>query len=300
MSASDILRNLLRQKYRGLRHLLSSNTEALEMMADIEADLLHLTPAECQFRDGIITLVERTLLLVQDLNLLSDGRYKELFEIHARIEAEIRRYLRAGAEQESPRIAFQLREVDAQMASEVGGKAANLGEVSKLLNSAVPPGFVITAAAYRLFVQHNNLYGRIRTLLKNLSVINDQHLFQRRTEEIRGLIQDSSVPGRIIEAIEEGVQSSLSSASLWAVRSSALGEDGRWSYAGQYDTVLNVPPAKLPEAYRDVPGEPLLRSCDAIPYGGGFSRGRHSYGSAVHADDQPPRGRRHLYTRPGE
>jgi pyruvate,water dikinase len=242
----------MRQKYRCLQNLLSANTEALEMMADVEADLLHLTPNECQFREGITALIERVLLLVQDLNLLSNGRYGDLYGVHGRIEAEIRQYLRASRKQESQRISFTIEEVTAQMAAEVGGKAANLGEISKLTSSAVPPGFVLTAAAYRMFVQANGLNDRIRGLLKDLNLISDPHLLKNRTEEIDLLIRNSPVPSEIQEAIVQGVQKSTPIPSLWAVRSSAQGEDGHLSYAGQFETLLNVPVEKLPDAYRSV------------------------------------------------
>jgi pyruvate,water dikinase len=183
---------------------------------------------------------------------LSGGHYEELFGIHSKIETDIRRYLRARSEQEPRRLSFQIREVDARMVQEVGGKAANLGEISKFLNPAVPPGFVITTAAYRLFLDANDLSDVIRKLLKDLSLISDRHLLNSRTEEIRGLIQNGSVPAGIMEAIAQGIQSSFPSASLWAVRSSALGEDGRLSYAGQFDSFLNVPAEELPDAYRSV------------------------------------------------
>jgi pyruvate,water dikinase len=252
MNIADPLPDFLRQKYRGLRHLLGANTEILEMMADIEADLLHLMTGECQFRESVIALLERTLLLVEDLDLLSEGRYRELFGIQGKIEAEIRDYLRTSSEQESPRISFQLEDVDAQMTSDVGGKAANLGEVSKLLPSTVPPGFVITTGAYRLFIQENRLNERIRVLLKDISLISDPHLLKSRLEEIRDLIQNSPVPAGIADAIREGVSSSPAAGRFWAVRSSAWGEDGQLSYAGQFDSILSVPVENLPDAYRRV------------------------------------------------
>jgi hypothetical protein len=38
----------------------------------------------------------------------------------------------------------------------------------------------------------------------------------------------------------------------WAVRSSAVGEDGAFSFAGQFKTVLNVDPKELDQAYKEV------------------------------------------------
>jgi pyruvate,water dikinase len=251
MSTTKPIPDYLRQKYRGLRHLLDANTQLLEAMSDIEADLLHAIAGECQFRQDVIALLEGTLLLVEDLDLLSDGRYRALFGIQGRIEAEIRQYLRMSSEQVSQRVLFQLRDVDATMASEVGGKAANLAEAAKLLPSEVPPGFVITTSAYRMFVQENSLSDTIRGLLKDLSLIADPHLFRDRTEKLRESFQINPVPAAIVDTIAQGVQS-FPASTLWAVRSSASGEDGGLSYAGQFDSILNVPVEKLPEAYRSV------------------------------------------------
>jgi pyruvate,water dikinase len=57
----------------------------------------------------------------------------------------------------------------------------------------------------------------------------------------------------VAEAIANGImQFSLPWPSHWAVRSSAVGEDGRLSFAGQFDSFLNVPRDELQDAYRKV------------------------------------------------
>jgi pyruvate,water dikinase len=252
-NAPEPLTNILRQKYRGLRHLLAANTELLEMTADIEADLFHLAPWECKLREAALALLDRTLLLIQDLDLLADGRYRELFEIHGRIEARVRKYFRMGSEQEAWHFSYPLREVDAGNAADVGGKAANLGEVIRILPLAVPPGFVITTAAYRHFIQENDLHDRVRLLMKDLTHIANRILFKSRTEAIRSLIRESVVPASVAEAIAECVKKSPQPIpTAWAVRSSAVGEDGQLSFAGQFDSFLNIPPEKLQDAYRSV------------------------------------------------
>ncbi len=252
-NAPVAMTNTLQQKYRGLRHLLAANTELLEMMADIEADLFHLAPGECKLREAVNALLDRALLLIQDLDLLAGGRYRELFGIHGRVEAEVRQYFQADATKEAQQLSFQLGEVDARSVSVVGGKAANLGEVLKFLPSAVPTGFVITTAAYRLFLQENELHDKIRSLMKDMSLIADRHLFRNRTEAIRSLILDSPMPAGIAEAITECVKQSPQPSPLaWAVRSSAVGEDGQLSFAGQFDSVLNIGTEELQDAYRRI------------------------------------------------
>ena len=61
------------------------------------------------------------------------------------------------------------------------------------------------------------------------------------------------MPGRVIEALGAGVRLfGAGPPSRWAVRSSAVGEDGRMSFAGQFDTLLDVAPEALAPAYRTV------------------------------------------------
>ena len=55
----------------------------------------------------------------------------------------------------------------------VGGKNASLGEmISNLANMgvSVPGGFATTTHAYRDFLDHDGLHGRINTLLDSLDV----------------------------------------------------------------------------------------------------------------------------------
>ena len=51
----------------------------------------------------------------------------------------------------------------------VGGKGANLGEMTNA-NIPVPPGFIVTASAYFDFLQRSKLDDKIRNLLEPLDV----------------------------------------------------------------------------------------------------------------------------------
>jgi pyruvate,water dikinase len=241
------------QRYRILRRLLAANSELLESMADLEADLSHIEPGEPQIRQPIIQLLEGSLLLSENLNLLTGGRYKALYDSHWVIEKAVREYLRSYQSPAAQTLLIPLHEANVDRIREVGGKAAHLGELRVTMPDMVPPGFVITTASYRLLLEKNNLHEEIRKLLRDLSFITERELFRERTAAIRSLVQTSPVPRIVAEAIADGImQFPLPWPALWAVRSSCVGEDGPMSFAGQFDSFLNVAKNELQDAYKKV------------------------------------------------
>src|SRR6202046_1230464 len=78
----------------------------------------------------------------------------------------------------------------------VGGKNSSLGEMISQLSSVgvrVPGGFATTAHAFRQFLEHNGLAGRIE---KRLAVLNieDVRALASAGEEIRGWIVQTPFP----------------------------------------------------------------------------------------------------------
>jgi pyruvate,water dikinase len=64
----------------------------------------------------------------------------------------------------------------------VGGKNASLGELSRALSAVgvrVPPGFAITADAYRVFLHEAQLDQQLPVLLKDLNTHDLANLRQR-------------------------------------------------------------------------------------------------------------------------
>ncbi|MCA9826568.1 MAG: phosphoenolpyruvate synthase, partial [Dehalococcoidia bacterium] len=86
------------------------------------------------------------------------------------------------------------RDVDASDLGLVGGKGANLGELTKA-QIPVPPGFVVTADTYFSFIRRNNLEPAIRAELEGLDVHNAAAL-ESRSARVRELIMSASLsPG---------------------------------------------------------------------------------------------------------
>ena len=119
----------------------------------------------------------------------------------------------------------------------VGGKGANLGEMTKA-NIPVPPGFIVTAAAYFDFLQQAKISDKIRKLLNPLDV-NDSKQLQQTSDEIKQVILEATMPPEIANRIREDYIKM--GRGLVAVRSSATAEDlPEASFAGQQRTFLNV------------------------------------------------------------
>ncbi|MDQ8022523.1 MAG: phosphoenolpyruvate synthase [Moraxellaceae bacterium] len=126
----------------------------------------------------------------------------------------------------------------------VGGKNASLGEMISQLADAgvrVPGGFATTADAYRDFLAHEGLSGRIQAALDKLNVDDVEELV-RVGKEIRGWIIQTPLPPQL-EADIRKFYDTLSAAGegSYAVRSSATAEDlPDASFAGQQETFLNI------------------------------------------------------------
>jgi pyruvate, water dikinase len=141
----------------------------------------------------------------------------------------------------------------------VGGKNASLGEMIRHLSSlsiAIPDGFVITADAYRHFVDFNDLDKKIRHLVETIDYDNIESL-RRAGLQVRGIIRNAKFPSGLSAAIIEAYY--VLSAKYGqettdvAVRSSATAEDlPDASFAGQQETYLNVRgPAAIMDSVRN-------------------------------------------------
>ena len=119
----------------------------------------------------------------------------------------------------------------------VGGKGANLGELTKA-GIPVPPGFIVTAHSYYYFLERSKLTDEIRSLLSSLDP-DDSSKLQEIASNIKASINAAEMPQEIADEIAQAYQKL--GGGLVAVRSSATAEDlPEASFAGQQRTFLNV------------------------------------------------------------
>jgi pyruvate,water dikinase len=137
----------------------------------------------------------------------------------------------------SEREVLWFTEVGKQDIPLVGGKGANLGEITQA-QIPVPPGFIVTAHTYSRFLEQSGLRPSIEKLLAPLDY-NDSARLQEVSKEIKALIRSAPVPQQIATEIKEAYRQ-LGGGPV-AVRSSATAEDlADASFAGQQATFLNV------------------------------------------------------------
>ncbi len=138
---------------------------------------------------------------------------------------------------EGPKTVVWFNEVTKKDIALVGGKGANLGEMTSA-GIPVPPGFIVTANAYFDFLEQTKTMDRIREMLKSLNVNNSRQL-QKTASLVRAVIAKAAMPPEIASDIREAYRKM--GGGLVAVRSSATAEDlPDASFAGQQRTFLNV------------------------------------------------------------
>ncbi len=129
--------------------------------------------------------------------------------------------------------------IDASMLPQVGGKAANLGELTRA-GLAVPPGFCITTEAYTRAVSGAVL----EPILDQLATVqaNDRAQLEICAAAARSKLLAIPMPTDIVEAVTRAYRGLASGEPIpVAVRSSATAEDLPFaSFAGQQDTYLNI------------------------------------------------------------
>jgi len=141
----------------------------------------------------------------------------------------------------------------------VGGKGTSLGEMFNA-GIPVPPGFAVTAEAYKHFLESTGISNEIYDLLKDLNV-EDNETLQSASKKIQEIILKSEMPRGIAMDIKESYDNLNVDEAVFrtagkqaldiikagrelpfvAVRSSATAEDlPTASFAGQQATFLNI------------------------------------------------------------
>ena len=123
----------------------------------------------------------------------------------------------------------------------VGGKGANLGEMTKA-GFPVPNGFAVTVSAYDLFLGENEIKKQIDNVLKTTDR-HDSRQLNSASKQIERTIMRSKVPKVLQQDIFKAYKklSGRFNKTLVAVRSSATAEDlPTASFAGQQESYLNI------------------------------------------------------------
>jgi pyruvate,water dikinase len=193
--------------------------------------------------------------MARQLNALAEGKYAALFNRIEKIQQGLGEVLGQAPERRDAPLVLSLTGIDRSSGDLAGAKMSHLGEIRKALELRVPDGFAVTARSQELFFRENDLRAEIDRLTVSTGSESTDGLFAVASK-IQQAIVKARIPDEVREAIEtayDELSRDLGSEPALAVRSSALDEDAAGvSFAGQYNSLLNVRRPQLLAAYREV------------------------------------------------
>ncbi len=260
---------VFRARYAHFKDLLDSNAELARILADIDEKIAGCTLFGATWlRSQATRAVFHAMRMVTGLNAISNDAYPALPGVVERINAEITGLLESRPQATVDAYALPFAEINGDMVDWVGGKCANLGELTSRVGVPVPRGFAITTRAYYAFMEHDGLMGEIRKRLREVDPQDPESVLDV-AEDIQDLFAAATVPPDVADALRAACDAAFGPADTdeaggpggaesggaplrLAVRSSALSEDSHVSFAGQYLSVLNVPRDGVVDAWKRV------------------------------------------------
>jgi pyruvate,water dikinase len=243
--------------------VLESNNRALEIITDMGEKLGGDYLFDIHYvKEAYSKLSAALSVSIRNFDLLTRRKYSLLHEVYKRIDKQIRNTIYDLPLTSDKRVVFY-EDLTWDMRSEVGGKNAGILDLKNVLKVNVPPGFAVTTYGFDEFMRHNGLNEKIDALGRDAAVS------EAEVDELRSMIINAEMPPDLERDIDTALKKLVAVCGgqcTLAVRSSAEEEDGDISFAGQFDTLLNVPAAadRFSDAYRKVIAS--LFSMHAITY----------------------------------
>ena len=138
-------------------------------------------------------------------------------------------------------LVIDFKDIDKDSLQLVGGKGANLGEMTKA-GFPVPGGFAVTVPAYDLFLKENDISTKIYEIL-GITDVEDPAQLESASRKIQKIVNTAKFPDSVFKDLVKSYKkmSGTFNKALVAVRSSATAEDlPGMSFAGQQATFLNI------------------------------------------------------------
>ena len=244
----------IRDKFTSFLTILDKNNQVLKVTSDMEEksqgeylfDINYIRTSLSEIRSGVGEIIEKLIAM-------GGKRYESLRSQYGVIDSEVSTILPGDQPIGEDDFTIPFERLGRERAFSVGSKNAQLGEMKSKLDLPVPEGFAISAWAYKHFVDANDLQARISQRINSLDIKRYDDLV-RVSEEIRTMVTLSPVPEDLAEAIRKShAELTERFPSIgFSLRSSAIGEDTLFSFAGQYATFLNVQGNELVDRYREV------------------------------------------------
>jgi len=237
--------------FNRFREVLERHNRAVEMIADMGEKLGGGSSFDIHYIES--AYAELSLAVsgsIKSFEALTRDRYPRLQDAFVRIDARISEMMSSTDASSGERIVF-CEDTSWDQYFEIGGKNAGLAELRNVLKLTVPDAFFVTTHSFDDFMKYNRLDERVASLRESGGISESDFV----------LLRDSIIRGKIPPALNDAFDKAIrrmktkcgDPCSL-AVRSSAEEEDGKLSFAGQFDTILNVPleAEAIKEAYKKV------------------------------------------------
>lgn len=244
----------IRDKFRHFLSLLEENNRVLKVISDMEEkaqgdflfDINYIRFSLVESRRGIHRLIDDMVALGGEKYLALKTRFDE-------IDAEIDLILPGCRPTLKDDLTIPLERVYRERACSVGSKNAQMGELKSRLGLPVPDGFAVSGWAYRQFLKANDLQNRIAERIRSVDITSFDQL-KKVSEEIQSIVRAATIPSDLATAIERSFDDLVKKSGVdrFSLRSSAIGEDTEYSFAGQYATFLNVRRRDVIDKYHEV------------------------------------------------
>lgn len=255
-SLSEIFKELFKKKYLAFQQLLEKNNFVLNIMADMEEKLSGEYLFDARYVHASVKKIAYGVLhIIENLNALSsEDTYKALCRKFDVINRDVENMLLWKFEVPISDLTIPLEDITRDMGNIAGGKIAHLGAVKTIPNLPTPEGFAVSSYAFKRFMEHNRFLQNTNRIISALRLENLEELYEV-SREIRDMIIRSAIPDDVANAIRDAYSDlcrKTGKETTVSVRSSAIYEDGHFSFAGQYATFLNVPGDRILQKYKEV------------------------------------------------
>lgn len=244
----------VRERFATFLTLLDANHRVLGLLGDLEEKARGDYLFDINYVRSAVSALGRGVADVIDAMITLGGRpYAGLWDCYNGVDSALASILTGGHPVQPDAFTLSLDGITREHIGSVGSKLAQLGEMQSKLGLRVPDGFAITAWAYRHFIDSNDLQQRISDLIDSLDIKRYEDLVAI-SERIQKMVLSSPIPADLADAIAASFRElqDRTGATRFAVRSSAIGEDTHFSFAGQYATFLNVRGDQILDRYREV------------------------------------------------
>ncbi len=255
----------LRLYHSEFRKLIAANHSFLETLGDLEEKHLgHRYVDRSRIKRKTARALADVHAMIESINVISNDRYPSLRDAFDRIAGTLTAFTEDQPEYCSLEPILELSEISGTKTDFVGGKMANLAELANALNLPTPDGMVVTTEGFHRVLEEGGIRSWIQS--KHLEILSEEDIdpiSKKLQDRILALALPPTLKEQILKAYDRLAQKAGMPISM-AVRSSAVGEDSEFSFAGQFLSLLNVPREELCNAYLQVIAS--LFSSEAMHY----------------------------------